>query len=70
MQYATQIRKILPVFQKVCDSFGERMNANFLQVMFLLASEQPWYDYLRIPHEFQPAQPIPSHVVVVLLNDR
>ena len=46
------------------------MNANFLQVMFLLASEQPWYDYLRIPHEFQPAQPIPSHVVVVLLNDR
>ena len=44
------------------------MNANFLQVMFLLASEQPWYDYLQIPHAFQTAQPLPSNVVVELLN--
>ena len=45
------------------------MNASFLQVMCLLASEQPWYDYLEIPHSFQPAQPIPPNVSLWLLNE-
>lgn len=49
---SSEIRKLVPVLKKVCDSFGDKMNSDFFQVMLVLISEQPWYKLLKTGNGF------------------
>ena len=63
MQGASALRTILPVLKKVCSSFGDKMNPDFIQVMFLLMSEFPWYRYIKVKDGFCKGTSISSKVV-------
>ena len=62
MQFSSQTRNIIPVLRKLCNTWGDRMNTEFIQVMSLLISEQPWNKLLNLHQSFRPGRPIPSSV--------
>ena len=55
---SSEIRKLVPVLKKVCDSFGDKMNSDFFQVMLVLISEQPWYKLLKTGNGFSQGRAI------------
>lgn len=58
-----EIRKLVPVLKKVYDSFGDKMNSDFVQVMLVLMSEQPWYKLLNLDNRFSQGKPLSSTVL-------
>lgn len=62
MQGVTEFRKILPVLKKVCNSFDDKMNTEFAQVMFLLMMQQPWYQYIKVKDGFSKGKEVSSKV--------
>ena len=55
---------MFPVLKRVYDSFGDKMNTDFVYVMALLLSEQPWYRFLHIDNSFSKAKPLPPNVSI------
>ena len=62
MQGAAEFWKALPVLKKVWNSFGDKMNTDFIQVMFLLMTEQPWFQYVKVKDGFSKGKPLTSKV--------
>ena len=58
-----EIRKLVPVLKKVYDSFGDKMNSDFVQVMLVLMSEQPWYKLLNLDNRLSQGKPLSSTVL-------
>ena len=50
----SKIQRFIPILRKACESFGDKMNLDFLQVMCILSSEQPWNAFLNLNQSFLP----------------
>ena len=67
MSLTSKIQSFIPVLRKVCESFGDKMNLDFLQVMCILSSEQPWNRFLNLNQSFLP--PIDNEKVIFAQYD-
>lgn len=64
MQNYFRYRGLMPVLKRVYDSFGDKMNYDFFNVMVLLVSEQPWSKIFNIDSSFSKGKPVPSNVSI------